>query len=78
MIKSCTCKHEFQDSLYGKGMRQHTLSLKEKTPRCTVCGGKARWVERVRLHWQAPGVVLAPFLMPPMNTKLCTENRMKK
>lgn len=35
-VRSCSCKNEFQDEKYGKGMR-----LKNKTTsgfRCTVCG----------------------------------------
>lgn len=36
----CTCKHEFQDKEYGKGMRLHNLSesSKKKEAHCTVCG----------------------------------------
>ena len=38
----CTCKNEFQDKLYGKGMRVHNEcgANKGKTTgwKCTVCG----------------------------------------
>ena len=40
MIKKCTCKHEYQDKKYGKGMRVHTPTTKDVTKdtcRCTVC-----------------------------------------
>jgi len=41
-IRPCTCDHEYQDRLYGKGMRLHT-TCKTGSPggaayRCTVCG----------------------------------------
>jgi len=40
-IKSCTCRHEYQDRKYGKGMRVHNKAI-SKTGRgndwvCTVC-----------------------------------------
>lgn len=42
MIKSCSCKHDFQDAKYGKGMRVHNESqggkLSETKWSCTVCG----------------------------------------
>ena len=44
MILQCSCKHEYQDGKYGKGMRVHTWARSAKvggTPggwRCTVCG----------------------------------------
>jgi hypothetical protein len=41
-IVSCTCKHKFQDKMYGKGKRVTTKSSdKGKNAvvyRCTVCG----------------------------------------
>lgn len=42
MIIKCTCKHEFQDARYGKGIRVHN-KIKSKSSgmeefRCTVCG----------------------------------------
>lgn len=41
-IKRCTCKHEFQDKIYGLGMRvMNYLSKKTgnaQVVRCTVCG----------------------------------------
>lgn len=44
MIKPCTCKDEFQDKTYGKGMRvfNYNVNSKEKTvvARCTVCNTK--------------------------------------
>lgn len=36
-IKQCTCKHEFQDVEYGKGMRVHNSNEKSEW-KCTVCG----------------------------------------
>lgn len=38
-IKKCTCQHDFQDRVYGKGKRVHTVGGKGTT--CTVCGKKA-------------------------------------
>ena len=49
-ILPCKCSHEFQDRQYGKGMRAHTYATKDKVYKCTVCGGKARWIERIRIH----------------------------
>lgn len=41
VIKSCTCRHDYQDEVYGKGKRvMNRTSLKKvSTPRarCTVC-----------------------------------------
>jgi hypothetical protein len=41
MILRCTCKHEYQDKLYGKGMRVHNYAPKgyqgKAGYRCTVC-----------------------------------------
>ncbi len=42
MILRCSCKHEFQDERYGRGMRVHN-PCSDKGPRsgqatCTVCG----------------------------------------
>ncbi len=36
VIKSCTCKHEYQDTKYGKGMR--VKNSMHGGYRCTVCG----------------------------------------
>lgn len=38
MIMLCTCKHEYQDKLYGKGKRVFNLCKKGISGRCTVCG----------------------------------------
>jgi hypothetical protein len=35
-VKSCNCKHEYQDAVYGKGQRVHNPSTKGH--RCSVCG----------------------------------------
>jgi hypothetical protein len=39
-ILRCDCHHEYQDKIYGKGMRLHTPKEEpEKNGyRCTVCG----------------------------------------
>lgn len=37
-IKTCKCKHEYQDKVYGKGNRVHNPGPKSIT--CTVCGNK--------------------------------------
>lgn len=42
-VKACTCKHESQDEIYGKGFRLHNVGGGTKTVRtlkCTVCGSK--------------------------------------
>lgn len=40
MILKCTCKHDYQDKLYGYGRRVHNIRHKGKIIgyRCTVCG----------------------------------------
>lgn len=41
MILECTCRHEFQDRMYGRQMRVHNRSDKPGQTnkyRCTVCG----------------------------------------
>ena len=42
MILRCSCKHEFQDERYGRGMRVHNPCSdggpKHGQARCTVCG----------------------------------------
>ena len=48
-IKTCTCKHEYQDKKYGKGKRVHNEVGSNvghvgnvKGYRCTVCGNVKR------------------------------------
>lgn len=41
-IFPCTCKHQFQDERYGKGLRVHNYGIKDKVYRCTVCGNERR------------------------------------
>ncbi len=36
MIKSCKCKHDYQDKKYGKGKRVANKTTKGSY-RCTVC-----------------------------------------
>ena len=36
-ILLCTCRHEFQDRIYGIGMRVHNV-MAGGGERCTVCG----------------------------------------
>jgi len=40
VIHSCDCKHEYQDSKYGKGQRVFNVGggKDKKKIRCTVCG----------------------------------------
>lgn len=39
MIAPCTCAHEYQDKIYGKGNRvKNPTKTKPVTYRCTVCG----------------------------------------
>lgn len=35
-IMKCTCSHDFQDSVYGPGMRVHNVNSKGQAA-CTVC-----------------------------------------
>ena len=37
VVRACTCSHEFQDKLYGKGRRVANVTANGKS-RCTVCG----------------------------------------
>ena len=39
-IKSCSCKHEYQDAKYGRGKRVMNETADKPKPkyRCTVCG----------------------------------------
>ncbi len=41
-LMPCTCKHEYQDFMYGNYMRVHNETLKKPTGAggwaCTVCG----------------------------------------
>lgn len=42
-IMRCTCQHEFQDQVYGPGMRVFNAAGKDgkvSEYRCTVCGKK--------------------------------------
>lgn len=50
MILPCTCKDEYQDSVYGKGRRVHNVGGKgkEKLAYCTVCSPSNQRV--LRLH----------------------------
>ena len=52
MIAQCKCKHQAQDEFHGKGMRVHTENNKKEFL-CTVCGGKARWEQRLDIHAKA-------------------------
>lgn len=38
MIHICTCNSEFQDKLYGRGMRVMNQCKKPTDVKCTVCG----------------------------------------
>jgi hypothetical protein len=38
VIKSCDCKHEYQDQKYGKNNRVHNTTEDGRNARCTVCG----------------------------------------
>jgi len=41
-ILPCTCEHEYQDTVYGKGMRVHNFGVTDKIWRCTVCGNEKK------------------------------------
>ena len=36
--KPCKCVHEYQDKVYGKGVRLFNVGIKDA--KCTVCGNK--------------------------------------
>jgi len=39
IIMHCSCESDFQDKMYGVGMRVHNdMTSKENMARCTVCG----------------------------------------
>ena len=38
MIIKCTCKSEYQDKVYGLGMRVHNEKKDHGEATCTVCG----------------------------------------
>lgn len=40
MKMKCNCAHEFQDKVYGKGIRVHNPCKEGKAGRCTVCGNE--------------------------------------
>lgn len=37
-IMACTCKHEFQDTQYGKGKRVFNKQIGDNKWACSVCG----------------------------------------
>lgn len=39
-VIKCSCKHEYQDAHYGKGMRVHNVKKNEQDAICTVCLNK--------------------------------------
>lgn len=44
---NCTCKHEFQDEMYGKGKRLfNQMGDSGKKWRCTVCGKEVSFEEK--------------------------------
>lgn len=47
-ILACTCKDEFQDKHYGKGMRVHNVGGKgkERIGYCTVCSPSTKRVRK--------------------------------
>lgn len=55
VIAKCICSHEYQDGVYGKGMRVHNVTMQKSKKelqgrRCTSCNGtdvshKARQAE---------------------------------
>jgi hypothetical protein len=47
-IRTCTCSHDYQDAVYGKGKRvmnpigKDAKGTSDGTHKCTVCGKKHR------------------------------------
>ena len=37
LVLRCHCKHEFQDKVYGKGLRLHNAKKEGDKFTCTVC-----------------------------------------
>ncbi len=45
ITKACSCKHEYQDKTYGKGIRIHNAMIRGGSIigwRCTVCGSEKK------------------------------------
>ena len=49
MIAKCDCKHEFQDSTYGKNNRIHNQKGKVMEVCCTVCGKTNKTKEEIAI-----------------------------
>lgn len=45
-VLKCKCTSEFQDKVYGKGMRLHNVTEDKKKASCTVCEGSAKNAKR--------------------------------
>lgn len=69
MLKTCNCVSLVQDTLYGKGMRVHTVSKKGDEIRCTVCKPR-RLKIRLNSHANPPGGVPDACLRPSSKTKI--------
>lgn len=58
VIAMCSCDCPFQDARYGKRNRVKTLAKPDgggkQEHRCTVCGPKARWEQRIAEHAKSP------------------------
>jgi len=39
-LRQCSCKSEYQDEVYGKGIRLYTIGVNKST--CTVCAKEVK------------------------------------
>lgn len=58
IIKSCNCQSDFQDELYGKRNRVHSVSEDGKKAHCSVCEGSAKVAKRNNAMTVRPGELI--------------------
>lgn len=61
------CGSDFQDRVYGRGMRAHTLGVSKA--RCTVCGHEVQFAGRSAKAKGRTRKVEMPFLGPKPEAK---------
>lgn len=59
-IDKCDCLHDYQDAVYGRGMRVHNVksatNKSEERVSCTVCGKGARTPSPHKQGFRSPRV----------------------
>jgi len=48
IVKTCNCKHDYQDKKYGKGSRVHNNCKQDTMARCTVCSNEIYIVKQAK------------------------------